>query len=491
MKLRYQYALWLSALIVAAVLGTSLCVDLAERRFLQHVATQRDHTTLNALAHITKDALLANDDLLLIDYAQLLKQNHPDMAYVAITSPEGVVLAHSDPQWVGQPAAAHRVPADVFTRQTTLSLGGQPAATVSFGIWQAVRQRDITQVATQARGWIWGIGFGILSVTLLAAYWLARSITSPIQRLEQAAQAIGEGHLDHRITLRRQDELGRLAQAFNGMAHRLGELNRLKDEFVQAVTHELRSPLGAISSFIHLMQAEAQRPTETLVTTWLGYLQRMQANTERLTRFINDVLDVAKLEEQKVLCRLVPCELTPVMTEMAELFQPQATERQLTLTVKETPHGVSALADPDHLRHILTNLLSNALKFTPSGGTITLGTEEASPSSESPEHSKDPEWIRVCVEDTGMGVPREAQGAIFDRFHQVPGSRAQVKGPKGTGLGLTIAKALVELQGGRIWVDSAPGQGSRFTFTLRSQAVSTCPSATPPNAVRPQESHVS
>lgn len=465
MTLRFQYAWLLGSLIVVAVLGTSLCMDLAERRFLRRGAAQRDQLTLTVLGQITKDALLTDDDLLLIDYAQLLKQNHPEMAYVAIINPAGLVLAHSDPQWLGQPASAQRLSPDVLTRRITITLGGQPAATASFGVWRAVREREIAQAAAQARRWIWGIGAGMVSLALLAGCALAWSITSPIQRLEQAAEAVGAGHLDCHIDLRRQDELGRLASSFNTMVDRLGELNRLKEGFVQAVTHELRSPLGAISSFIQLMLTEAQRPSDTLIAAWVGYLHRMKANTERLTRFVNDILDVAKLEEQKVECRLEPCDPYAVVTDVVGLFQAQAHEHQLTLTAAEPTPRVLILADVNHLHHILTNLLSNALKFTPPGGTIHVRTapdDRPLPGAASAV----PRWVHISVADTGMGIPREAQEAIFDKFHQIPGSRVHIKGPKGTGLGLTIAKTLTELQGGHIAVESTPGEGSRFTVIL-------------------------
>jgi signal transduction histidine kinase len=268
---------------------------------------------------------------------------------------------------------------------------------------------------------------------------------------------VGQGkyQLDLAATNRRRDELGFLSKAFQTMAEELQQLDRMKEDFVSAVTHELRSPLGAIESYLNLIHEELQDGISP--STWQTYMDRLRVNTRRLTRFVNDLLDVAALERGKVTLHEAPVNLAIFIQDVAAFYAAKIAERKLVcrIVVPETPVP-EVRADPDKIRQVLVNLVSNAIKFTPEQGAIEIGVKAL------PQEK----CVNVYVQDTGLGIAAEDQARIFNKFEQIRSARQNVKGPKGTGLGLSICRALIELHGGTIGVDSTPGEGSRFHFEL-------------------------
>jgi signal transduction histidine kinase/HAMP domain-containing protein len=258
-----------------------------------------------------------------------------------------------------------------------------------------------------------------------------------------------------------------------GASHRkLQELDRLKSEFVSNVSHELRTPLTNIRMSVdNLLDGVAGEVNPTLQR----YLSRVQNNTDRLVRLIADLLDLSRIEAGRVELHRSSISVSELLQEVAEGLRPMALARGLELVTAPSAGPLPAFADRDKLQQVLINLAENALKFTPSGGRVSLSAR-AVPSmagdgkprvqeEESPEAFRvDRPWIEMSVEDTGEGIPPAELDAIFDKFHQVRrDGRAKAQG---TGLGLAIAKSLIELHGGRIWVASEMGRGSRFVFTV-------------------------
>jgi signal transduction histidine kinase len=299
----------------------------------------------------------------------------------------------------------------------------------------------------------------VLTFGLILAYILASKITKPIRHLTEGAKAIGEGYLDTQIPIESTDELGFLAQEFNYMAIKLRELDQLKDDFVSSVSHELRSPLSAISGYVELLRS---KPLDEIAPEKrekaLGIIQE---STSRLTHFINDILDLAKLKSGHVDLRQQPFDANASTEDIASLFQPLLEKKSVHL-MRDIPPDIPIItADDDKVRQVITNLLSNALKFTPAGGKIRIGARN---------HT---EFIQFSVEDSGIGVPKDSLEAVFERFHQVKGARDQVVGQKGTGLGLAIAKGIIEAHGGRIWMESEMGRGTTVHFTLPNRPAPT------------------
>jgi signal transduction histidine kinase len=242
-------------------------------------------------------------------------------------------------------------------------------------------------------------------------------------------------------------EKGRQLEAAN---ERLKELDRLKSDFVSNVSHELRTPLTAIKGAVDLLLREVPGPLNENQT---HYLSRVRSNTQHLAGLINDLLDLSKIEEGKIQLDAGRVSLGGLVHEVMETVKPMAAEKPVLLEVKVPEPSVLVWADRDKVTQVLMNLIGNAIKFTPPQGRVTVSA------------SRDgTEWAQVSVNDNGPGISAEECRKIFQKFYQV--SEGGGLKPKGTGLGLAISKALVELHGGKIWVESEEGRGSTFSFTL-------------------------
>jgi PAS domain S-box-containing protein len=233
---------------------------------------------------------------------------------------------------------------------------------------------------------------------------------------------------------------------------RLKELDKMKSDFVSNVSHELRTPLTAIKGSVDNM---LDGITGDLNEKQSRYLTRIKSNSDRLTRLINDLLDLSRIEAG---INLKPknLPLATVAREVVETLRPVAAEKLITIEVASPDNSLTAWADPDRISQVLMNLLGNAIKFTPTHGTVTLSLEK-----------NGNEWVKVSVADSGPGIPSEEANRIFDKFYQI--SHPERRKAMGTGLGLPIAKALVEMHGGKIWVESESGRGSTFSFTLPAE----------------------
>lgn len=233
---------------------------------------------------------------------------------------------------------------------------------------------------------------------------------------------------------------------------RLKELDKLKSDFVSNVSHELRTPLTAIKGSVDNM---LDGLTGDLNEKQSRYLVRIKSNTDRLARLINDLLDLSKIEAG-IKLKPTNLDLATIAREVIESLRPLAAEKLITITIESLESALDAWADPDRIAEILMNLLGNAIKFTPNDGTVSLSLQR-----------NGTEWVEVSVADTGPGIPSEEANRIFDKFYQV--TQAKNQKAVGTGLGLTITKALVEMHGGRIWLESEVGKGSIFSFTLPAE----------------------
>ncbi len=237
---------------------------------------------------------------------------------------------------------------------------------------------------------------------------------------------------------------------------RLKELDRLKSAFVSIVSHELRTPMTSIKGLVENMMDGL---TGSLNERQSFYLSRVKHNIERLTRMINDLLDLSRIEAGKMELQCSAVNMGSLGREVVELLQPLAKERDLSLHAEIIDPIPLIQADRDKLIQILTNLITNAIKFTNTSGTVSVNVQLQEDGS-----------VITAVQDTGCGIPLEEQHTIFERFYR--GQTSDVKN-RGAGLGLAITKSLVELHHGSIWVSSSPGEGSRFCFTIPPQPMET------------------
>ncbi|MDH5576346.1 MAG: ATP-binding protein, partial [Nitrospirota bacterium] len=241
--------------------------------------------------------------------------------------------------------------------------------------------------------------------------------------------------LEERVAERTQD-----LQSAN---ERLQELDKLKSSFVSIVSHELRTPMTSIKGLVENM---LDGLTGHLNDRQSFYLGRVKYNIERLTRMINDLLDLSRIEAGRMDLHQSPVNIGSLAQEVVEMLQPLAEERSLSLKANISPTIGLIQGDRDKLIQILTNLINNALKFTEPAGAVTVEVTQ-----------REDGMIHTCVIDTGCGIPLEEQQTIFERFYR--GQSSEMKN-RGAGLGLAITKSLVELHGGSVFVESTPGKGS-------------------------------
>ena len=253
--------------------------------------------------------------------------------------------------------------------------------------------------------------------------------------------------VEYRATPRRADgDIAGTVITFADITERLA-VERLKNEFVSVVSHELRTPLTSIRGSLGLMEGGVMGELSDDAKRMLGIAI---SNADRLVRLINDILDVERIESGQAPMEMRSCDLGELMESTRELLQTSAGEAGVKLDVE--PLQARLHADPDRIIQTLVNLVGNAIKFSPSGGTVTVRAQNVNGR------------VHVEVHDDGPGIPATARESIFDRFAQLDTADTRLKG--GSGLGLAIARGIVEHHGGRIWVDSTEGEGSTFAFEL-------------------------
>ena len=234
------------------------------------------------------------------------------------------------------------------------------------------------------------------------------------------------------------------------------ELDRMKSNFVSSVSHELRTPLVAMEKSLSLILS---RTAGDISETQEQFLTIAERNLKRLTRLINDLLDLSKLEAGRLELKRRPCFIDKIIDESIEALENWAKTKSIAIEKRYQERLPEFNVDSDRIIQVLINLIGNAIKFTPNNGRITIEAGLSKGSSE----------ILVSVEDTGIGIPKEHLAKVFDKFYQV-GERFSPD-ITGTGIGLSIAKEIVELHGGKIWVESEKGQGAKFIFTLPSSSL--------------------
>jgi two-component system sensor histidine kinase BaeS len=298
--------------------------------------------------------------------------------------------------------------------------------------------------------WVGGCGLA-LALPLLAAglaIWAFRSIATPLGDVMAAADAVAEGDLGVRVPVRGREEFARLAESFNRMVEELESADRQRRNLTADVAHELNTPLHIIQGNLEGILDDVYVPTEEHISATLD-------ETRLLARLVDDLRTLSLAEAGELPLVWEPVDVTELLADVGTSFSGQAEDAGIDLHLEAVgdPTAMTITGDVGRLDQVLGNLMANALRHTPSGGTITL---QADPMDGG---------VRIIVSDTGEGIPAEDLPAIFDRFWRGDRSRSHASGA-GSGLGLAIVKQLVQSHGGRIGVESEPGQGTTFIIEL-------------------------
>ncbi|MCT7990110.1 PAS domain S-box protein [Laspinema olomoucense] len=338
----------------------------------------------------------------------------------------------------------------------------------------------INPAATKMLGYLMGELLGAPLTMILGSNFLPQEVADPRDATAEGLApplyaAISDGSVHHGTAvfwrkdgtsfpveyittpIQEQNEIKGAVLTFKDITERQG-VERMKDEFISVVSHELRTPLTSIRGSLGLL---ANGLLESYPEKAERMLQIAVSNTDRLVRLINDILDLERIQSGKVTMVEQFCNAADLTIQAADAMRTMADKAGVTICVNPIP--VQLWADPDRIFQVLTNLLSNALKFSPEGGKVWLSASLTSAGSPDFLNSQTPE-VLFQIKDQGRGIPGDKLETIFERFQQVDASDSRKKG--GTGLGLAICRSIVEHHGGQIWVESVVGEGSSFYFTL-------------------------
>ena len=292
-------------------------------------------------------------------------------------------------------------------------------------------------------------------MAILIAFFNARTINRPILLLIKGTREIAKGRFEKHLAIPSPPEINELAEAFNHMCDRLKEIDEMKADLVSSISHELRTPLAVIREAVGLhLDCISTGPMEKQ-RRLLGIIQE---ECERLINSVNKILNISRMDAGMMDYHMEKSSLPHLIEMGVSKIRPIAERKGISLEVNLDGGMPPAFIDTENIGQVLDNLLHNALKFTPEGGKVSIGTSLKDRKTSQPFSDKEKGFIEVSVSDTGCGIPEENIQDIFDKFKKFHG--------KGTGLGLYIARKIVSAHGGDIWVKSEKNKGSTFSFTV-------------------------
>lgn len=291
-----------------------------------------------------------------------------------------------------------------------------------------------------------------LIAAILASFFISRQVVTPMLHMMSLSQRIAEGEYQERLALPggqqadQTDELGQLALRFNQMADKLEKTETMRRQLIGDVTHELRTPLTAVKGYLEgLMDGVLPADPETY--------EQIHSEIDRLQRLVNDLQELSRVEAGAIQLNLAPVPPERLIERIQSTFGRQFEDKNIQLVTDVEPGLPNLFVDKDRIIQVLTNLVGNALQYTPNGGKVSISVRR--------EKSE----ILFAVKDTGIGISTEQLTFIFNRFYRTDKSRNRASG--GSGIGLTIAKALVQAHQGKIWAESnGEGKGSTFSFLI-------------------------
>lgn len=360
---------------------------------------------------------------------------------IILTDANGIVVADSEGDLLGESYAPDSPGRPLSSPWQTGTIGT---------LYIIPESADVGLISLQilfkaiGRFFIWGGLIGV-AIALVITFLLSRRILAPVKALTSAAGQLGRGDFSQRVQVKDKGELGEMADTFNFMASDLEQAEQLQRNMVADIAHELRTPLSNLRGYLEAVRDGVIKPDADTIRS-------LDEEAALLSRLVDDLqeLSLAEAGELKLVCQAE--NIGELIKQTVGGLQAQATIKGLSVSVALPDRLPAVNIDSPRISQVLRNLLENALAHTAEGDAITVTAAQQG------------NWVEVSVVDTGEGIPAEGLPNIFERFYRVDKSRARTTG--GSGLGLTIAKRLVEAHGGTIQAQSEQGKGSRFSFTV-------------------------
>ncbi|MBN1439955.1 MAG: HAMP domain-containing protein [Anaerolineales bacterium] len=361
---------------------------------------------------------------------------HDWRSQFSLADAEGVVVLSADPEV----PAGNRLSANALAEGEPILVDGAAVGTILTAPRPPNLSPQESRYLERLNVALLLAGSGAFLIALGMGVWLARTLTRPLQALKAAAHRMAEGDLDQQVQSNSRDEIGELAAAFNKMSRAVSQSNRARRKLAADVAHELRTPLTVISGYIESLRDGVLAPSPKRLSVIYDEIELLQLLVEDLR-----ILSEADAGELEVIRQ--PVDPADLLRQACAAFEQQALQKNVVLEV-DVPAPVPPIGlDETRMAQVLANLIGNALRHTPPGGRITLGTRE------------DAKEVLLTVGDTGNGISAEDLPHIFDRFYRADDGGA-------SGLGLAIARALVAAHGGMLEAESAPGEGTRMRIRL-------------------------
>jgi signal transduction histidine kinase len=369
--------------------------------------------------------------------------------HIVVTDTSGIIVANSEGNSLGKKFNTTAPGTPLFLPSTPFMGGRPPSSQDSIGTLY-INPENIRPALSKGlaetinRFLLWG-GLLAIAIALILTLVLSRRISAPIRVLTSTARKLGKGDFSQRVPSKGKGEIAELSQAFNSMADDIERNEKLRQNLVADTAHELRTPLSNLRGYLEAIKDDVIKPDATTINS-------LYEEATLLTRLVDDLQELALAEASELKLVLQADDISEVIKQAVVSSQSQSNDKGISLNMELPDKLPLCEIDSQRIAQVLHNLISNAITHTPRDGTITVSAKEAG------------QYAEVAVADTGEGIPADELENIFERFYRVDRSRSRRTG--GSGLGLTIAKRLVEAHGGKINVQSEPGKGSRFTFTV-------------------------
>jgi two-component system sensor histidine kinase BaeS len=430
-------AIGLAALFVWATTATEFNKYVADQRQAQFVSIATDYYRTHGNWRGVDTAL--REQNLLPPFAPP-GSPPPDPQPYALVDQDRVVIIPAGEYQIGQ-----KVQQGVLTKGAGVEISGLVVGTVLTTGQQPVRSAIEDKYLTSVNQSLFIAAVGGALIALILGLFVARTLTRPVRELTTATHALAHGDLQQRVPVRSRDELGELAQAFNQMSADLVRATQLRRQMTADIAHDLRTPLTVIGGYVEALRDQVLAPTPERFEMIYGEVQHLQ-------QLVDDLRTLSLADAGELRLNRQPIEPRALLAEVAALFQHRADQQSLKLIVDAADNLPVLNIDEGRFVQVLSNLVSNALRYTPAGGHITLGAIDQSGA------------VQLIVRDDGAGIPPEALPHIFDRFYRADLARHQASGE--SGLGLAIARSIIEAHGGTIAVQSHVGHGTTFIIRL-------------------------
>jgi two-component system phosphate regulon sensor histidine kinase PhoR len=427
------------------VIRTLVELDSAEYLHLQQYAQSAN---LRLTLIDTKGKVIFESDLPYDKLSSVENHLHRPEIQQALRDNTGTSTRHSTTLNIEMLYLAKKI-----TEPFHLETGFHDAAIIRLG----VPLTQVNEIMDDIRSKIAIVSFIVLLIVIGIAMIVSKRIAHPIKEMAKIAGEIQSGNLDKRITVRSNDEFGKLAESLNNMVDKLNEdiaklrkLERVRSEFLGNVSHELRTPIFAIQGMLETLLNGALDDNEASK----DFVERALSNTQRLNALLGDLIEISRIESGEMKMSFRYFSLNELLEEVVSELKLPAEKRNISLKLETQIESPEVYGDKDRLKQALINLIDNAIKYNKPNGVVTVA------------YSLQDKLAVVMVKDTGVGIEQEHLPRIFERFYRIDKERSREAG--GTGLGLAIVKHIIEAHGSKVEVQSEMGKGSTFSFILKS-----------------------